>query len=403
MSTYHYKNFILFSILLGLSQVSWAACDQTLSTGANLASAISGAAAGTTICLNNGNYGNVTLSGINKSSPVTIQSTNGTGATMNVTSLASSNGITFKNLTISGLMWSGNANTNIKVLNNTFTGQMYIYGNDNGSPQKNIIDGNTFDGITVCANCREGRLSIYGGNDLVVSNNHFGGAGESDGIQWGGYGGTVGPGNVFEGLIQGSYSRHIDSIQMYGEVDHQTVTGNYFTNDTVYIGAYDRGTNITITNNVFGVGNGQIQLLGIVGGTFAHNTIKSSFGVWQGAKNGDPTTKNITYNNNLLIGVSISDGGGDQHGCASGCTYDHNLFSSSGNARGTNNIIGSPAFVGGSNPTTWSGYSLTSSSIGYKAATDGNDIGGNYFGAGTVPPPLPVILPLAAPSNLRTF
>jgi hypothetical protein len=399
MKTYHIKKIILFSILLGSSQVSWAACSQTLSPGANVASAISSAAAGSTICLNSGNYGNMTLSNISKSSAVTLQSASGVGATIGITALSSSNNLVFKNLTLSTLMWSGNANTNIKVLSNTFTGQMYIYGNGNGSSQNNVIDGNTFDGIAVCTNCREGRLSIYGGNDLVVSNNHFGGAGESDGIQWGGYGGTVGPGNVFEGLIQGSYARHIDSIQMYGEVDHQTVTGNYFTNDTVYIGAYDKGTNITITNNVFGTGNGQIQLLGIEGATFTHNTVKSSFGIVQGAKSGDPTTKNITYSNNLLVGVAISDGGADVHGCASGCIYDHNLFSSNSYARGTNNIIGMPTFSGGSNPTTLTGYSLTSSSLGYKNATDGNNIGANSVGTGTAS--TPPVISLGAPSNLR--
>jgi hypothetical protein len=394
MKTYHFKKIIFFSILLGLSQVSWAACNQTLSPGANVASAISSAAAGQTICLNNGNYGNVTLSGISKSGEVTLQSAAGVGATIGIT-LGSSSQLTFKNLTFSGLAWSGNDNTRIKVLNNTFKSQLYIYGNGNGSPQNNVVDGNAFDGIDVCFNCREGRLQIYDGGDLVVSNNHFGGAGESDGIQWGGYGGTVGPGNVFEGMIQRT-AVHVDAIQLYGEVSHHTITGNYFFNNSVYIGAYSSGDNIMITHNVFGTGQGQIQLLGIQGATFTHNTVKSGFGIVQGAKSGDPATRNITYANNLFVGVALSDGGGDQHGCAQGCVYDHNLFSSSANARGSNTIIGMPAFVGGSSPATWAGYQLSSGSPGYKAGSDGKDMGANYFGSGTT-----TAAALTAPMNLR--
>ena len=61
MKHYHFKTLTLSVILLGLSQVSFAACDQTLSPGANVASAVSNAANGTTICLNNGNYASVDL------------------------------------------------------------------------------------------------------------------------------------------------------------------------------------------------------------------------------------------------------------------------------------------------------------------------------------------------------
>ena len=66
MKTHHCNNLLLFSfLLLGPVRLTLAACnqtlspaagcDQTLSPSANLASVISSATAGMTICLNSGN------------------------------------------------------------------------------------------------------------------------------------------------------------------------------------------------------------------------------------------------------------------------------------------------------------------------------------------------------------
>jgi hypothetical protein len=389
MKTNHFKKIILFPILLGISQVSWAACDQTLSPGANLASAISGAAAGTTICLNNGSYGNVTLSNISKTSAVTLQSATGVGATIGIT-LSSSNQLTLKNLTLSGLTWSGNVNTNIKVLNNTFKGQMYIYGNGNGTPQNNVIDSNTFDGINACASCYEGRLQIYGGGNLVVSNNHFGGGGDSDGIQMGGYGSVIGPGNVFENIVYMG-SRHIDAIQLYGEVDHQTITSNYFKGNTDHMMAPDGGNAVKITDNVF-VGGGATDYFAVITGsqsniTISHNTaIGAAFTV--DAKSGSPASSNALIQDNIVLN-------GEFKVVCTSCNYNHNLFNTGSKPLGTNNITGTPTFTGGSSPTTLVGYQLTSGSLGYHAATDGKDMGTYTFGSVTT-------TALAAPTDLRT-
>jgi hypothetical protein len=174
-------------------------------------------------------------------------------------------------------------------------------------------------------------------------------------------------------------------------VDHHTITGNYFNNDTMYIGAYDGGKNITVTNNVFGTGNsntsGQPMQFGSIQGlTFMNNTVKGSYVVAQGAKSGMAANTNATYQYNIFHGTKISDSG-DQPGCQSGCTYDHNMFSSSTNARGTNNIIGTPTYVGGTNPTTWPGYMLTSSSLGYNSM-------------GIDSSPSPTVTALNPPTNL---
>ena len=57
-------------------------CTQTLSVGANVASAVSSASNGSTICLNSGNYGTVNFSNIARSDYVTVRSTSGVGATI---------------------------------------------------------------------------------------------------------------------------------------------------------------------------------------------------------------------------------------------------------------------------------------------------------------------------------
>lgn len=396
MSTGHFNKLCLFPILLlGPFQAGFAACDQTLSPGAYVAAAISSAAAGTTICLNPGRYGRGSISNVVKTGDVTVQSVSGKTASLSL-KITGSNHLKFQNLTISGLdMWSG-GNKNISVLNNTFTGQMLITGSGrSATPANVVIDGNTFDGISVCSNCYEGRLQIYNGGGVTVSNNHFGGSGQSDGIQMGGYGGVIGPGNIFQDLRQGNYGRHVDAIQLYGEVASNTVTGNYFYNDSIYIGAYDGGSNVNITNNVFGPSSdsGQKVPLGAIqGGSYVHNTMIGN-SVNQGAKNGMPRNVNFAYRNNIFVNSSIVDSG-DQPGCASGCVYEYNLFTSRSSARGSNNIIGNPTFIGGSNPSTWAGYQLAEGSLGYKSGSDGADRGANFFGGSPV-------ATLAAPTNLR--
>src|SRR5262245_57961343 len=76
-------------------------CDQTVNVGVNLASTIANAPNDSTICLNSGNYGSVSLASINRSGFVTVRSTSGTGATANV-NVNSSRFIKLQNLTISG-------------------------------------------------------------------------------------------------------------------------------------------------------------------------------------------------------------------------------------------------------------------------------------------------------------
>ena len=387
------RHFVASLAVFGFAQAAHAACDKTLNPGSDVAAAVSSAAAGTTVCLNPGNYGSQAFTSIAKSADVVIQSSSGTGATLSADIWASQH-LKFQNLTISGASVR-DASSNVSFVGSTFTGQAVV--NASGSNVHILFDTSTFDGITVCTNCYEGRLQIVSGSGVTVTNSHFGGGGESDGIQIGASGAIIGPGNVFEGLLQGKYGRHIDSIQGYGQ-SNTTITGNYFTNDTIYVGFYDGGKNETITNNVFGpsaTNEQKLQLGSVQGLTFTHNTVKGNFVVAQGAKSGSARNSNATYTNNIFDGTSIADTG-DQPGCATNCVYQSNLFTSSSNARGTANLIGKPTYTGGASPTTWAGLALAATSLGYRTALDSHDMGIGYYGPGTT-----VIAVVPAPTSLR--
>jgi hypothetical protein len=394
--------FIALSVVsligLGTSQISSAAvCDQTLSPGANVGAAISNAGAGTTVCLSSGSYGSVTLYNIIKTSEVTVQSASGTSASLGL-DINGSNRLKFENLTITGLSLQGGTTKNITIRGSKFTGQAVL--RMDGNTNANIlIDGNSFDNISVCGNCFEGRLQVLSGTNPVgvkITNNHFGGPGESDGIQLGASGVVIGPGNVFDGIVQANYGRHVDAIQGYGQ-SHTTITGNYFVNNDIQIMMPSGGDSETITNNVFIAkpGNNGIQLGTHRNGTFTHNTVKNITVNMDKMVESSTQSQNAVARDNIMINsvFKIVDTNGNP-GCYN-CTFEYNLFNNSASARGTNNLVGSPTFTGGATPATWTGYQLTTSSLGSKAASDGKDMGANYFGAGTAP--------LPAPTNLRAL
>jgi hypothetical protein len=240
----------------------------------------------------------------------------------------------------------------------------------------------TFDGIDVCTNCYEGRLEIIANpptglpSGVVISRNHFGAAGESDGIQNGAKGVVIGPGNVFEGIVQGNYQRHVDAIQLYG-ASYTTIVGNYFFDDDVHIMAPDGGENEVITDNVFVGGSYRpaVQLGSHINDTFAHNTVINVD--VQINKKVERSTKsaNVVVRDNIMVNASFNTYDGARVQSCTGCVFDHNLFSSSGDVMGTAAVVGTPIFVGGTRPTTRAGYLLKVGSPGYQAASDGTDMG----------------------------
>jgi hypothetical protein len=373
-----------------------AGCAQTLSVGANVASALSSAAPGSTVCLNSGSYGTVSLSNVTKNPRVTVRSVSGQGASLRLNTTSGANGFVFDSLTITQWNLSGSTTKNITVKNIRFTGQadLSLCGVSNANI---LVDSSTFIDINVDTGAGDGRLQIAQpacrGSQPVgvtVTNNLFENTvstvGESDGIQIGANGVVVGPGNVFRGIRQANFDRHIDSIQLYGS-SNTVINGNYFINNTVDVGAYDGGIDEIITNNVFQ--NAVTSFRGHDGTVITHNTFFGSDFRIEG-KDGAPsgmTIRDNLFRNHSVVG-SMS--------CSS-CTITHNQFSSGG--FGTNNVIGTPTFLGGATPPTWAGFQLASNSIGKNAGTDGKDMGSNYFGQGPdTTPPAP-----APPANVRVI
>jgi hypothetical protein len=353
-------------------------------TPSNLSSVYSSAKAGDTIQLASGSYGSFT--GASKSGMVTLKAASGATPTMSV-KLTPAAYLTLDGIQISGLSLSGKTN-NITVRNSTFTGQAYL--NLSGNANANIlIDHNTFKPWNAGASSAEGRLHITQpgalGSSAVgvkVSNNLFQGPGCSDGIQIGAYGVVVGPGNTFTGIKQGSCAPHVDSVQLYGQ-SHTTITGNYFVNFTTAIMAPDGGNTEIITNNVIDSNansTNAVQFGSFKSSTFSHNTVRGT-SVNMDHKSGSANSSGGKITNNIMVNGNFNASGSV---CTS-CTIDHNLFNSSGRASGTNTVIGTPVFTGGTNPTTYAGFALASGSVGKGKATDGTDLGVNVSGTTTPP------------------
>jgi hypothetical protein len=405
MKTHHLKKFILFSILLGLSQVSFAACDQTLSAGANVASAVSSAANGTTICLNGGDYGAVNLLNIIRSGFVTLQSAVGVSAQM-APQVVNSRYIKFVNMTLTSTLVKF-CSTHIHFIGDVFVPNApgLLFTNHGSScpagSQDYLVDSTRF--ADVAAATYQARLALVTVNGAVVRNSTFSGVSpvppQGDGIQL--LGGStnvmIGPNNIFTGILQSLCSTsHCDAIQDYGAGPNNVIDGNYFEKGDTFLMFPDGSTSVIVTNNVFD-GSGaasypdKIQFGSANSPIFRHNTLRNVRASFD-SKPGNPASTNVQAQNNILInGSSWKTTYGS--GCSS-CAFSYNLFDAVSNASGMNNLIGTPTFIGGSSPSTLAGWQLTSSSLSYRAASDGKDMGANSFSPGTG------ITQLAAPTNL---
>jgi hypothetical protein len=359
-------------------------------TPSNLSSVYSSAQGGDVIHLAAGNYGN--FGGGSKASVVTLVAQSGATATISPNLGAGVNNLRFDGLTIDGAYTNGARNT--AFVNSRFTGLVRVDTPANVSNANILFDRDTFDGLSATASSYEGRLTVrgYENNSPVgvkITNSHFGNGGCSDGVQiiGGAYGVEIGPGNEISGIKQASCSNHVDSIQLYGS-SHTQIVGNYFHDSDTVIMAPDGGDAESITDNVM-LGSGYVSAvqLGSQDGTqFRHNTVKN-IQVQTGSKVGGSASRNVVVQDNAFAqGADLNPSQGS--GC-SNCPTSYNLFATSGAASGSNTVVGTPVFTGGSSPTTYSGYQLASNSPGKANASDGADRGIRTSGSPPPPPPPP--------------
>jgi hypothetical protein len=387
------------------------ACTLTLSVGANIASAVSSAVNGSTICLNNGNYGSVSLMNMSRTGFVTLTSVSGVGAQMSP-DVGNSKYIRFQSLTLtSGDV--GACSTHIEFVRNTWLPDapgLRINGSDcNATPQYILIDGDIFDRVQ--QRVGEGRLYLYGANTITVRNSIFSGNPAngglaSDGIQMGGdtRNLTLGPGNLFRGIYQDTSSGpHVDSIQCYNglggtDQDPVEIYGNYFYDDTVFLGYYGGACGgLNIHDNVFDTGGTHtggsncqaIQMGGLTNVHFHHNTLKNFVcGTGIGTQSGQPVNAQWIIENNIVDGAHTGiDANGDQPGCGSDCMVRYNLKSNGGSLLRDdgNNLTGNAVYSGAPSYANWPNWKLAAASPGHAAANDGLDMGTLYYGGGVAP------------------
>lgn len=353
------------------------ACSSTISSG--LLAALQSAPAGAVLCLNTGSYTVGTIGSVVKSADVVVRPADGARVSISGFALNSSQHLRFSGL--GGTMSIGGidvdtvdgqpASSWMTFDHIDFTQAISLRARSTNLHW--LIDSSTFKNIA--AALWEGRITVRGfqvkgDQGIVISRNLFSGGAathSSDGVQLiDGANGVVIRGNEFTNIIQGSYPEHADPIQLYGAVN-TVVDGNYFHDNGDGTGTlvdFDgTGPGTIVTNNVF-VSNGiwpySLAAHSANGWRIEHNTF-----VGPGYARIDGTPTNTIVRDNVWRGGGLSLAGG-------GVTASYNL---NAGVAGTNNITGTPTFVGGATPTTYAGFALAAGSAGQNASSTGNAMG----------------------------
>jgi len=367
-------------------------CTQTLSAGANVASAVSSAAAGTTICLNNGNYGGFTLSGVSKNPRVTVRAVNQLGAsfTGGLTFTGGTNGLTFDGFNFASITITGASTRELTFRNYNQTKKFDISGVTTATPNI-LLENFTQIGLNL-SDADPAGIAVSGNRTTPIATirNATIDGGCSDGIR------IATPINVENSRIMNKQvgncpnDPHTDAVQFYGgPVAGTIIRGNYFYRNVQVLAAYDGVEGVLIENNVFDPGpdgerrSCQIELYSDANSIVRHNTV-----VYRGSNYGDICLDRKPQND-AGFGTIVVDNIANSISTRNGSTYaerHHNLVRTGATA---GDISGSPTYVGGSTPTTFAGFGLASNSLGKGAASSpaGSDIGVSTTSNQNLPPP----------------
>jgi hypothetical protein len=384
-----YLSTILITCFLVVPHFAFGACDLNATT-ANFASQLAAAQPGQTLCLASGSYG--AFAGVTKASPgVTLMAASGAKATMRIAFTQSSPvpaWLIFDSIWFTGGVGDiSDGAHDITFRNSTFADKLTI---SPGAMNRNniVFDNDLFNMADNQAGTGgyEARVAFAGGGPnpagITIKNSKFTtGCADGVGFEGGGMGVTIGPNNEFFNLLQGSCGPHIDSIQFDNStVPGPTITGNYFHNDSTGIAYYDYVNDSIVTHNiVVNVMQDQISGGSTPNSIVAHNTTDGQIGC------------GVTHQGNVCKAQIYDNIAGNLNTTtAAPSSLDYNLcINTTCEGSGGHNLRGTPAYVGGAKPTTYTGFALTSTSLGHNAANDGKDIGINVSSAASSAPSAP--------------
>ncbi|MBB5329958.1 right-handed parallel beta-helix repeat-containing protein [Tunturiibacter gelidoferens] len=355
--------------------------------GSNVNTAVQNGNGSTVLCFSSGTYSaGIDIFAAHPSGVVTLKPA--TGATVNM-GLFNLNGVS--NVTITGFSGSSSSggmliqvsgqggNSNITFSDNAMTSFGVTVSNNTLANANILITNNTFVGFATAG--EEDRMRVVGNTScpdgITISNNLISG-GESDGIQYGSSCGTQIINNEISNIHESSCNGiHCDAIQDAGGGVNTVISGNYIHDVSDCFLLDDGSTNTTITNNVCntdGQDNFWMQFGGAQTIKLDHNTIRSTSGAQYGNDHNNNPSSNVTFTNNIFYSVPSQNSGQPPSGTTN---INFNLCPTSG-CSGANSIGGStPTFTGGTSPTTYAGFALTSDSAGHNASSGGTDIGIN--------------------------
>lgn len=372
-----------------------SACTQTLDAGTSVGSAISSAAAGSTICLNNGSYSGFTLNGVSKSPRVTVKSVNPLGAAFSggLNFSGNTNGITLDGFNVKDISITGSSTRELTFRNYNQTGKFMISGVTTATP--NILMENFTHNNVTAADSSDARIHFaFSGRSSPVAT--IRGAtidgGCADGIQSGVP--FIVENSRLMNMQVGSCPNdpHTDALQLYGGPFAGTIIrNNYFYRNVQVLTAYDGVDRVLIENNVFDPGPSgerrpcQIELYSDDSSIIRHNTVLyrgSGYGsICLDRKTADDAGFGTIVENNIANSITVKNG-------SSLGQRNTNLVRSGASS---SDISGAPTYVGGATPTDTSGFVLAAGSPGKGAASSpsGSDIGVNPSGTVTVRPEAP--------------
>jgi hypothetical protein len=325
------------------------ACTQTLSSGANVSSAISNAAGGAIICLPPGSS-SFNVSNVNKGSLVTLR---GTGGTLGYSMINKSSGLRLESIHFTGGLDLIGATSNIQIMHNEFTGSFGIHAGGeahsvSGSKVSNVvIEGNylhdlDYTGTQGVAN-GYGITALDGVSNFVIRGNTIKSP-ASDYIQSASPVNFVVDHNTFLGpSLLGSHADHQDLWQVFGGGSNLTFTNNVArdTETQESLLFQEAGfSNVVVENNLFDHDSKgyTCQIYQSTNLTFRNNTIVGSHWgcLFRDTASASPGS-NYQVDHNVFVGTESGSDISTEGRASSWGAYDYNV-SGDGSASGSHSI-----------------------------------------------------------------